>query len=267
MVLTVGDRLAVAAADLCSRQAPDIGFSLHDLSQYGPAYRNAARAMFARPDLPAVLAVAGGGAAARAGVRPGDGVVAVNGQAVPPETGDGLARVETVIAAAVRAARAGPVRLSLVRDGAQITRTFTAPAGCAVRFQVEPNGALDARTNGWLIEATTGLIDFVRGPDELAAVLAHELGHVILNHRARIGRVSRGESRVEELEADRLGVRLADRAGYRPEAALEFWQRMRRKGGAGPSGLGRHPADSQRVATVEHALRDLARTRAVPAAR
>jgi len=257
LVLTVGNRLAVAAADACSRQAPGIGIAIHDLQQYSFSYRDAAQQMFARADLPAILAVAGGGRADRAGIRAGDGVVAVNGDPVAPATADGLGRVEQVLQRTERAAATGSVRLRLWRDGAEIERAFVPPPACAVRFQVRPDNALDAQTNGWLIEVTTRLADFVQGPDELAAVLAHELAHVVLNHRSRIGRVGAGQSRVAELDADRLGVRLAFRAGFRPEAAAAFWRRMRERGGAGPSGLGRHPADRERIRMVDAALREL----------
>jgi Zn-dependent protease with chaperone function len=261
-VLTVGDRLAIAAAALCARQAPGLGIALHDLSQYGAAYRDAARPMFARAALPAVLAVAGEGAAARAGIKAGDAVIAVNGNPVPQAAGDGLARVETVTAAMQRAALSGSVRLTLARgDGAPSVRAFAPPPACAVRFQVRPDRELDARTDGWLIEITTGLADFVRGPDELAAVLAHELAHVILDHRAQVGRVSAAQSRSSELEADRLGIMLAARAGFRAAAAAGFWRRMRDRGPAGPSGLGRHPADRQRLKAVDAALRQLEEAR------
>jgi len=258
LVLTTGTRLAIAAADLCTRQTPGLGIAVHDLSQYSATYRDAARPMFGRADLPAILAVARGGEADRAGIRAGDGIVAVNANPVPPASQDGLARVETVLARMERAAASGPVRLTLTRNGAEVVRAFTPPSACAVRFQVQLDRVLDARTNGWLIEVTTKLADFLHGPDEMAAVLGHELAHVILEHRRQIDRVSAKQSRLSELDADRLGVRLAYRAGFRPEAALEFWQRMRKQGRSGPSGLGRHPADRERVETVKTALRELA---------
>lgn len=110
-----------------------------------------------------------------------------------------------------------------------------------------------------------GLMDLTGGDDaQLAAVLGHEVGHVISRHAAE--RVSQemavqlgvslaqaalggdnGEnagvvagalgmgalfgvilpySRKHELEADRVGVELMRRAGYDPAAAVTFFERM-----------------------------------------
>lgn len=258
LVLTVGQRLATAAAPRCAKRVPGLGLTLHDLDQYVAPYRHTAAAMFPRTDLPAVLAVAAGGAAAQAGVRSGEAVVAVEDMAVT-SAHSGLGRVEAVIAQAEAAATStGGVRLTLATGGMERTVALTPKPSCAVRFQVRPDRALDARTDGWLIEATTGLIDFAGEPDELAAALAHELAHVILDHRERTRGVPGTQSRAAELEADRLAVRLAADAGFRPGAAVDFWQRMRAHGG-GPSGLGRHPADRQRIVAVQAALAELAK--------
>lgn len=257
LVLTVGNRLAIASADLCTKRAPALGFAVHDLSQYAPAYVEAARPMFARPDLPAILAVATGGEAARVGLRPGDAVAAIDGKPVPPADIDGLARVEAVIAASERDAANGRLSLTIVRQGRSSVLELALPEACAVRFQVQPGSELNARANGWLIELSTRLIDFLRGPDELAAVLAHELAHNILRHREHLKGGSIASSRAAELEADRLSVRLMHRAGFRAAAAAEFWRRMRERGGLGPSGLGRHPSDGERIKAVESELQRL----------
>jgi len=93
--------------------------------------------------------------------------------------------------------------------------------------------------------------------DELAAVLAHEVGHVAARHAAKhlqadlgftllaqiaqaagagpesgklansiYGLIRNGYSRRDELEADRLGLKYALRAGYNPEGMLTFFQKM-----------------------------------------
>ena len=257
LVLTVGNRLAIASANFCTRQSPALGFTLHDLSQYAPAYFRAARPMFVRPDLPAVLAVAVGGQAAIAGLQPGDAVAAVDGEPVPPAGTDGLARVEAVITASERSAVDGRLSLTVVREGRAFVLDLAPPEGCAVRFQVQPGKELNARADGWLVEVSTSLVGFVRGSDELAAVLAHELAHNILRHRERVKGSSAASSRASELEADRLSVRLMHQAGFRAAAAGEFWRRMRERGGPGPSGSGRHPSDGERIKAVESELERL----------
>lgn len=260
-VLTVGYRLATSAGDLCAEKIPMIGLSVQDLDQYAPAYRAAALAMFDRADLPAVLAVAGGGAADRAGIRAGDAIAAVDGVAVPPAApGGGLQRVEAVLARIDAAAAAGSVDLDLVRGGLRRRVQVPAVPGCVTRFQTRVAPGLNAQANGLRVEITTGLIDLAQGPDELAVVLGHEMAHNILQHRARLnaagvrpgarsGRAAR-LIRQTETEADELSIYLIDRAGYSTAAPVSFWARLHGDRGRGAFAAGTHPPDADRVAAI-----------------
>ena len=58
-------------------------------------------------------------------------------------------------------------------------------------------------------------------------------------------------SRVQESEADRMGVELAARAGYDPRAAIALWQKMARLGSNGPEFLSTHPSPATRIADLE----------------
>ena len=59
-------------------------------------------------------------------------------------------------------------------------------------------------------------------------------------------------SRKQELEADRYGLIFAAIAGYNPEAAVAFWQRMSAAsvGTSVPELLSTHPSDETRIAKV-----------------
>jgi predicted Zn-dependent protease len=58
-------------------------------------------------------------------------------------------------------------------------------------------------------------------------------------------------SRNGELEADRLGMELAARAGYNPEAAATLWQKMGANSkGAPPEFISTHPAPGNRQQTL-----------------
>lgn len=260
-MLTVGYRLQTSGADLCAATVPIVGLSVHDLDQYAPAYRAAAAGMFARPDLPAVLAVAHGGAAERAGGRAGDAIAAIDGLPVP-DAGDGLQRAEAVQGRIDDAAAAGPVDLTMIRAGRSFAARIVPARGCATRFQTLVSPVLNAKADGGRVEITTGLLRFLQGPDELAAVLAHELAHNILHHRERLDEAGRGKRLIRrtETEADRLSVHLVDRAGYSTAAILSFWERMRREKRGGPFASKNHPTDKQRIAAIEAEIARLART-------
>lgn len=120
--------------------------------------------------------------------------------------------------------------------------------------------------------------------DEIAHIMGHEIAHAIANHHAeRMSMVlarnlavsvvrqnteadsqaapiantvatvalALPNSRSGEEEADKLGLRMATRAGYDPQAAVTLWQKMARHGGARPPEfLSTHPDPSSRIATL-----------------
>jgi predicted Zn-dependent protease len=132
------------------------------------------------------------------------------------------------------------------------------------------------------------LIKITPTDDELAQVLAHEIGHALSHHTAEkmsvamasnIGlmgvaiavsgekhaglamagtaaaaalAVQLPNSRAAEEEADRIGIELAARAGYDPDAAVTLWQKMGETGGSGPPEfLSTHPSPSNRQETLK----------------
>src|SRR5262245_34334939 len=141
---------------------------------------------------------------------------------------------------------------------------------------------------GGKIAVYTGIIEKVQiTDDELAAVMGHEISHALREHgrerasqqmAASAGATLTGVladiflpgsgqlattgaqlgsqvgvllpySRVQETEADRMGVELAARAGYDPRAAVPLWQKMPKLsgGGAPPKLLPTHPSHQDRI--------------------
>lgn len=66
-----------------------------------------------------------------------------------------------------------------------------------------------------------GLIKFVKNKHELAAVIAHEFGHLELQHT-----VMPNHNLYREYNADQISVYYMMRAGYNPCAVSALWKRM-----------------------------------------
>jgi predicted Zn-dependent protease len=122
-------------------------------------------------------------------------------------------------------------------------------------------------------------VDFCRDQrDQIAFVLAHEAAHIHLGHArersqanalaAMLGTANvliglglrflldRAFSREQEFEADRLAVRFCTRAGYAPQAAVAFLERLASvdpSTGAGPL-LSTHPPLKDRVSQLRLAV-------------
>lgn len=134
----------------------------------------------------------------------------------------------------------------------------------------------------------TGLLKKVKPTDdELAQVMGHEIAHALANHTAekmsvqmasQIGMVAVAvavsdtdyggaalsgaalaasmavelpNSRVAEQEADQMGIKLAAKAGYNPNAAATLWEKMARVGsGSAPEFLSTHPSPGNRQSTL-----------------
>jgi beta-barrel assembly-enhancing protease len=159
------------------------------------------------------------------------------------------------------------------------------------RFRVLNTSQVNAISlPGGFIYVTRGMMSFVQSPDELAFVLAHEVGHVDERHHvaliqrdffftivvalvlgrdpgtAQIGNLvgallTRGFSREAEFDADITGVRLAHRAGFNAGAGLAFMERLRATEGRDPSRVEvlfrTHPALAERIVRVRTLLKEL----------
>ena len=62
-------------------------------------------------------------------------------------------------------------------------------------------------------------------------------------------------SRTHESEADHLGLIFMAMAGYDPNYAVDFWQRMAAQSGSSvPEFLSTHPSDETRIADIKNEL-------------
>lgn len=158
----------------------------------------------------------------------------------------------------------------------------------AVFISEQPNAFV---LPGGRMGVTTALLQLAANDDQLATVIGHEAAHVMARHAAErysqtalaqtgvqiasgaSGRYGQAVgalggigaqvgvllpfSRQHELEADRLGVDVMQRAGYRPREALALWRTMAAQGGASaPEFASTHPSDSTRIAALEAYLNE-----------
>jgi len=65
-------------------------------------------------------------------------------------------------------------------------------------------------------------------------------------------------SRKQELEADRYGLIFSAMAGYNPQAAISFWERMAKANGGNqpPEFLSTHPSDETRIEKVKEYVKE-----------
>jgi len=152
-------------------------------------------------------------------------------------------------------------------------------------YRWEYNLVIDDTVNAWCmpggkIVVYTGILPVAETETGLAVVLGHEVAHALLNHGQQrmsasvlqqlgavavailtdneamvvaygLGTTLFGTlpfSRDHESEADHYGLILMAIAGYNPDEAVPFWQRMAKEGsGVNLEFLSTHPSSSSRI--------------------
>ncbi len=141
----------------------------------------------------------------------------------------------------------------------------------------------------------TGILPYCQDENGIAVVMGHEIAHAVARHGnermsqqmvtqfgAELGGVMLSEkspqtqavfstvyglgsqllvalpySRSHETEADKLGLIFMAMAGYNPEHAITFWQRMASSSGAkSPQFLSTHPSDETRVRDLQNFMHE-----------
>lgn len=261
---SIGFRLSTAAAPICDRLEPGLGLQLHSFSQYEGAARNSARAHFGFATTIGVEGVVTGSPAARAGMKPDDSIVSIAGIEAPADV-TATASTQPLVAFLSQVADmppAKPAEIVVVRDAQRLTITVTPVPACRTRYELRIADRFDARANGELVQISSRYLETVDA-QLIPAVVAHELAHNILQHRARLAAAGAefglasgfgrnvGLFRQTEIEADILSVHLLARAGYPPTLAGRFWREAGPKIMAGMIRSRSHPPIADRVATVE----------------
>lgn len=270
-------RLTTANAALCRDRQPVIGATLHAIDQYPPRNRDV-RAAFGFPTPVAVELVVPGGPAAIAGVRQDDGLVAIAGRDVPaPTATDEITSATRDAAQALLASQPldAPLALTVARGTVRTIVSVTPRPGCRVEFEVMAGNTLGASSDGKTVQVGGRLLERY-GDDQVAVVVAHELAHAVLRHRARLEAAGAswgvlrqlgkdaGMFRRTETEADLLGAHLLRNAGYDPRLAVRFWREEGSKIDGGIFRSPTHPSARARAAAIEAELATIPADAPVP---
>jgi len=147
---------------------------------------------------------------------------------------------------------------------------------------------------GGKVVVYTGILPVTQNDDALAVVMGHEIAHAIAQHgnermsqgmMAQLGGVALSValankpqetqnvfnqaygagatlgvilpfSRKHESEADEMGLMFSAKAGYNPQEAVAFWERMSKLGGGQkpPEILSTHPSDETRIKKIKEIM-------------
>ena len=259
---TVAERMLAANRDLCRQHMPLTGMVLQSEDQYrasiaGNAFVNG------RITIGALVP----GSAASAALATGDGVAAIDGTRTdgltPP---DGGPLRDSAFALLAEQPDGAPLVLAVVHDGNERTVTLNVPSGCRALVEIRATSSLNARSDGRVIQVNYGLAAAATD-DELAVVFAHELGHLVLEHRRRLssagvekgffGEFGRNQqlNRQLEVEADRMSAHLLANAGYDPAIAPAFWRSsLGRRASGGILHSQTYPSAEARAALIQREI-------------
>jgi predicted Zn-dependent protease len=179
----------------------------------------------------------------------------------------------------------------------KVGQKIAAVSGCDYDWEfnlLESDEANAWCLSGGKVAVYTGILPYTQTEAGLATVMAHEIAHAIARHGAErsaqntlleyglaIGNATLANnpnkelimlgvnvagnvgiilpySRKHESEADHIGLLLMAKAGYDPNEAIKFWQRMSAASGGSQGGLSdflsTHPSDAKRVKDLQELL-------------
>ena len=266
-LIAVAERVLIAGAPFCgSRVMPAYAVSVGTENGVPPAVINAS-----------------------GGLRPGDKIVAIDGQAVP--TGrKGFGLLNQAASEAARQNRA--ITLIARRGNREVNASYPVVSACAFNVALDNNDQWNAYADGDTVHVEKRLADDVDNDDDLAFVIAHELAHNILQHVAKqqqnamagaaaglaveaiiaglgggqmsgeIAKVGAGMGGMRysqdfEREADYVGLYILAHTGYDLEAGPRIARRIAEQDPRAIRYASSHPSSADRAASLQATIAEI----------
>lgn len=151
---------------------------------------------------------------------------------------------------------------------------------------------------GGKVVVYTGILKVAKNDDQLATVMSHEIAHALARHGAErvssgmlangvqiLGNIVLGSrapeltqsfniayglgaqygvllpyGRMQENEADEIGIYLMHQAGYNVYEALNFWKNMNEGGKSGNEFFSTHPSSETRIENIKRVIANIENT-------
>lgn len=280
---TVSYPILKAATKFCSgKRSYSMGARGSSSSDYKDAWRTTANKIFGG-DKYIVTWVAKDGPAAKSGLAVDDRILSIN----DVEFGTSNLQHKKFYDEAVRINKhTAPIKSLLVKRGDQLLEiAIRLEKICGYPVVLSESDAVNAYADGKRIIITKGMMRFAQQDQELALVVAHELGHNLMGHLDKkktnhmLGTIidlaaavngintqgtfanagARAFSQDFEAEADYVALYYMNAAGLPLEGTANFWRQMAAEhpGSIGSNHSASHPATPERFLAISNTIAEI----------
>lgn len=276
-------------SQLCGeRITPSIGMDVWNIKNIKWGYRTAARETFGVHSGLTVSYIADKSPAAKAGIKSGDLILAINDQS-PKEDDE---EANKLLYDELKNSEYKKIKFDLERNGKTFTAFVTPVAACNYPIIYEDeNTDLNAWADGQSIHVTKTIIKFTENDNELALIVSHEMAHNVMQHidkqtqNAIIGGIgglavdailigagvstgnefsrfgqNLGASAYSidfEKEADYVGMYFMERSGYNSKNVADVWRRFALESPQSVTRKYTHPTTPERYLAINRAYEEI----------
>ncbi len=280
---SVAAPLLVNNVDLCPNLSRNlIGITAKTKYSYSAQFAEIAQKNLHLNEQLKVVSTLANGGAARAGIRPGDILIAAE-DTIMPRGPNAENEAATILAALVTNTRSS-IKLTVMRNDTNLLFNVPLTRACGIRVLLGNTDLVNSYADGRRLMVTRGMMNFVSSNEELAYVIAKEMAHNILTHPTKLRTTETMAGIMDKLnqvsfnsnvltntdsmtvmpkefdmQADRLSLYLLVRAGYKIDQAMHFWQRLAKQYPAIllDSHTAIHPAITHRLLAIEKAIAEI----------